>query len=147
MEIYQENIKLKQELENLKQKTLDVEGIKGESGTEFVRKDDVWIVKEYRREDRAGRIKPIVNKIAHRDVQILWKIIKHHCPEVGDKTKYKILVPTLLKVHKLHDITVEGFNGGKNRKHYFRVYQYPSKILHKLVYVHYTLKGEFIRLR
>jgi hypothetical protein len=146
MELYQENLDLKKEIELLKGRVLSIDSVKGESGLDIHKEGDMWIILEHRKVDREGTVEPIITKVANRNVVVLWKIVKHFCPTIGDKTKYKLLVPTILKIHKL-EMDQEAFNGGVNRKLYFQYYQYPAKILHKLGYVNYTLKGHFARLR
>lgn len=50
---------------------------------------------------------------------------------VGEKTKYRKLIPSIIMTYHL-PIEIEEFNGGKNRaKYYFPLYYYPIKILEK----------------
>ena len=48
------------------------------------------------------------------------------------KTKYRKLVPAIIKYYDFKEVDVDSFNGGKNRSKYlFPYYYYPLKILER----------------
>lgn len=72
------------------------------------------------------------NKIIVSKTQVkeLLTLIKQ-CSKIG-KVKYKQLAELLIKKNNIEDVSTESFNGGNNRKHYFKYYYHPLKVLENL---------------
>lgn len=148
MELWQENQDLKRELELLRNKMLTVDGWKGKDDIEINREGNIWVIVEHRKDKDTWEIIEQKHTTAHRNVQLMWAIIKKACPTLDKKTKFRELHPYLLKVHNLPDISPESFQGGKNRSKYlFPLYYYPIKVLERLKYITYGGSGIIQRLK
>lgn len=147
MELWQENQDLKRELKLLKDQAIEVSGWKGKDSIEIYREGNVWIVMEHRKDKESGEVIEQKHTTAHRSVQVMWAIIKKLCPVINDKTKYREIVPKIIKYYRF-PVHLEEFNGGKNRSKYlFPYYYYPLKVLEKLNYIRYGGSGIVTRLK
>lgn len=67
--------------------------------------------------------------IPKKNVELLKKVFKHLQKNNDTKVfSYRQVVNYLILTHQL-DIDIDAFNGGTNRKYYFKIYYYPVKIL------------------
>lgn len=64
-----------------------------------------------------------------KNVKLVWKLIKKLSGKKAAKIRYNQIVPLVINAHKLHNVSLNAFSGGTNRKHYFRLYKFPLRIL------------------
>ena len=94
LQLFEENQRLRRELEDLKTKEFSVHGWKGESGIDIEKSGNIFICREWRKSKESGDIDESVHKIPKRNVQVLWAVIKHNTP-INHTKKYKKIVEEL----------------------------------------------------
>ena len=100
---------------------------------------DFYIVREHRKDKTSGEVSTIVHRIPKRNVNLLLDLIENH-PTPGE-IKARDLWTQLIIERKL-EISVDAFNGGRNRsRYYFPLYYYPTKILEWLGAITYSGRG------
>jgi len=94
--------------------------------TEYIEDKNWWtVINHY----KSGRCIRLVKK---SNIIDLHKIIKKNTGNTHNIIEYREIVSHIIKNNKLYNLTVDGFNGGKNRKLYFDLFYYPSKVLEHL---------------
>lgn len=156
-ELQAENLELKREVKKLKEDIIDVkkkahmidvQGWKGKSGITISKEEDKWIITEWRKQKEDGAIEEMTTRIPAANVNIMWALIKKHCPRPNMLVKYRTIVPTIIKHYGWTDVDVVSFNGGSNRtKYYFPAYYYPNKILENRGYIDYSGRGIIKRIK
>ncbi len=88
---------------------------------------------------RKGKSIKTTHYVYNKELQRLKQIIKLLADKNGE-TKYYDVAQIIIHSEKL-DCTLDAFNGGKNRKYYFKHYYYPIKVLEHTQYIEYNKKG------
>lgn len=151
MILFQENEALKKEIAGLKTRIVDVSGWKGKDEIEIIREpgpDGNWLINEHRKDKDTGEIAESTHVIPHKNVKVVWAIIKKICPRVNDKTKYREVAPYLIRYYDWTDVDLESLQGGRNRSSkLFPGWYFPVKVLEHLKYIHYGGRGTITRLK
>ena len=143
-----ENAELKSQLQSITSRIVVVDGWKGKDKIKILWENEGWTIIEHRKEKKTDEIKQGKHHIPDKNVQVIWQLIKEQCFKIGDKTKYRKLVPKIIEYYKLTDVDMESFNGGKNRNKYlFKYYYYPLKVLEiSYKFIEYSGGGIITRL-
>ena len=90
-------------------------------------------------------MKTITHRIPKLNVKRLWRLINDH-PNPND-IKARDLWEKLIQEKSL-PISVDAFNGGRNRsRYYFPMYYYPTKILEWMGVITYNGRGVITYIR
>lgn len=116
--------------------------LKGNNALKFKKTKTEWIITEPRKTNNnieSGLSKRYVTKKVLDD---LWDIIKSQVTIDEPKTNYRNIITQIKKNNNIK-ISLDSFNGGRNRaRYYFPLYYYPMKILEHLQYIKYGGKGQ-----
>jgi len=138
--LFQENQELKDKL-----RKIELTGWKGKDKIIIEKIGTEWVITEHRKDKETGEIGNISTTIPEQYVVDVWEIIKKRCGTF-EKTKYRELAHDLILKNNL-SLSLDEFNGGKNRKNYFKTYYYPVKILEDRGFINYTGRGGITRLK
>jgi len=116
---------------------VELDSWKGTGNLEIGHDNMNYIVTEHRKEKETGEIKIITTEVPKINVDFLWELVKQLGPEVT----YRQLVPHLIKHYNL-TYSIDAFNGGHNRKTYFKTYQFPARILEHMSKIKYDGRGK-----
>jgi len=139
---------LEEEIKELKEKLRDVsiDGWKGKDSLRIEKIGQDWKIFEHRQDKETGEIAKTFHIIPELNVSNLYEIIKLHCENIGDRTNYRKIVPSIIE-HYHFPISIEEFNGGRNRRIYFLFYYFDIKILENLKFIKYGGRGNIVRLK
>lgn len=118
---------------------------KGESGLAISHGNDHYIIREWRKEKDSGVAKVRDTTIQIGLVENMRNIIRQNS-QIGEKLSYRQLVDLLKKDYNLLT-DAEAWNGGRNRRTFFRIHYFPLKILEHEGYIDYDGRGNVTRLR
>jgi hypothetical protein len=144
---FEELESLRKENKELKEKLrqITVDGWKGKDRITIGKIGTEWIVEEHRKDKQSGEVYNGVHTIPEMNVINLLQMLQKY--KIGEKTKYRELVPKIIELYKL-PVEMEEFNGGRNRsKYYFLYYYYPIKILESEGYIEYGGRGSIRRIK
>jgi len=132
---------------------IEIHGWKGEGDLQinYSTDQEIYIIKEYRKEKETKETKENTTKIPKVNVETLLRILTEYA-KLNQEYKYKWVVRKILQHYKFHDkenvpieYFMEAFNGGKNRsKYYFPYYYYPMKVLEAQKKIRYLGRGGVI---
>jgi hypothetical protein len=135
------------EILRAKARTVHSSGWKGKDELIFEKIGKDWHVKEHRKDKDTDKVTTLTHTVSEDTLMSVWKIIESLAISQGAVTRYRELVPEIIKKFNL-DVEMEEFNGGINRSTvYFRYYYYPMKILERLNFIHYGGRGKITRLK
>jgi len=114
---------------------------------EIIEHNDEYIVMEHHN----GKTTP--HYIPRKNVDVLKQIVRKEL-DIGEEATYQFMVEKLIiktrlfiKLGVLKNTLINYFNGGLNRKHYFKYYYYPLKILQALKEIDHSKTGDVLRLK
>ena len=93
---------------------------------EYIKLDKYWSVTNHYKSGINKR------KIYNDKINELYQIIKKNTTKNNMIVSYLDIVAQLIIKNKLYNVTVDSFNGGRNRSIYFELFYYPSKVLDHL---------------
>ena len=141
---------LRNELKELKEKVFELESWKGKDKISINRIDDIWVVEVHQKDKESGQVKNLKYIIYHSDVILLKEMFVDFYKAGKTELKPREDVWAKLIETKHLNISLDAFNGGRNRaKYYFIYYYYPVKILEHEGLINYggngtiTLKPEY----
>jgi hypothetical protein len=118
----EEIVKLKEKVEYL-ETNKQVIGWKGKGSLSIEELDDDYLIIEHRKNKNNGDIYKAGHRVSKTNVEIVKNLIDVLTTK-NKKTKYRDIVQGLISIHKL-DVSLEAFNGGRNRSKYmFPLYNY-----------------------
>jgi hypothetical protein len=129
-------------------RNIELDNWKGKDNVKIIHdeKEDSWFVHEHRKDKETGEIGKNVHIIPNRDVIFIRNLVKERSTN-GRKTKYREIALDIITSKNL-PISIEEFNGGRNRsKYYFNFYYYPIKILEYLGEIIYGGRGTILKIR
>lgn len=106
--------------------------------------EDDFIITEFIKNKDNGIVEEKERIIKHEDVNHLSKLLSQ--VEIGQKLNYKQIVRMIINSRSL-PVTLDAFNGGKNRADfYFPYYYFPLKVLEERGVITYHGRGGVTRL-
>jgi len=141
-------IKIGKENKELKDKLrkINIAGWKGKDKITIDKIGTEWHILEHRKDKETNEIGQIETVIPEQNVVNVYEIIKARCNQLFEKTRYREVAHDLILKNSL-TLSIDEFNGGKNRKNYFRTYYYPIKILEDRAFIKYSGRGGITRLK
>ncbi len=140
-------VELEQENKGLTNPNRNIIGWKGTNSLALKKLDDnEWLITEYRRAKKSGKIYESNHYISIQHVKNIWKIIQMLTDKENPETYYRAVVRSILIKYNI-GLDIDSFNGGRNRSKYlFPLYYYPIKILEYLKHIEYGGRGTIKRL-
>ena len=132
-------------IKNHIKRNINLYGWKGKDKITISKIGTEWHVIEHRKDKETNEIGQIETIIPEQNVVNVYEIIKARCG-LFEKTKYREVAHDLILKNNL-SLSLDEFNGGKNRKNYFKTYYYPIKILEDRAFIKYSSRGGITRLR
>ena len=139
-QLQKENLELKEKL-----RKISIEGWKGKDKLKIDKIGTEWHILEHRKDKETGEVGNITTIIPEQNVINVWEIIKKRV-NLFEKTKYREVIHDLILKNNL-SLSIDEFNGGKNRGNYFKTYYFPIKILENKGFIKYSGRGGITRLR
>jgi hypothetical protein len=140
-ELERENAELKEKL-----RLIECFGWKGKDDIVFNHIGTDWHILEHRKDKDSGEVALSSHVIPEMEILKVWELIKARV-SLREKTPARKLWLDIITAKNL-PISLDEFNGGRNRsKYYFPYYYYPVKVLEHLGFIHYGGRGQIVRLK
>jgi hypothetical protein len=118
---------------------VDIDGWKGKDKIQIQEECEVYVVYEHRKDKETGKVNTDTHHIPKKNVNNLLSILANTEPK-DDKYTYREVVEQVIKFYDLK-MDIDSFNGGRNRKIYFKTYYYPLKIMESKGWIEYSGRG------
>ena len=114
---------------------------KGKSGNEIIKDGTFFTVVNYRKEKETGEVNKESHIVSIHKVNFVFNILMDLYNDGNDIISYRQVAKNIIDELGL-TVGLDAFNGGRNRKIYFKEYYYPIKILEHFKIITYSGKGK-----
>ena len=107
---------------------------------EYRADDAVWVIYTHQKVKETGEVEERVYEVPHQQVQAVYFFLLQLGADKGPVHTPLLWELIIAQQYPGSGLTRDSFNGGRNRKVYFRAGYYPLKVLEHLGYIAYGSK-------